>query len=145
MSLISTIINRICTSIVLGLVFANVSYAGEQTGQAVDELDWMQGPPGINYALLWGDWSNDTEYGMIVKIKAGYTLPWHAHTYNYRGVTVRGTWVHIYNDKSEKSLEPGGYAFQRGMEFHGDRCEGDQDCMIMIYMKGNRDFLLPEE
>ncbi len=30
-------------------------------------------------------------------------------------------------------------------EDHGDRCEGPEDCLILIHQHGPRDFILPSE
>ena len=141
-------IYSIFVTVALFIVMANVQGAAEHNSRSIDELEWIEGPPpsGVMLALLWGDWSGPGEYGMIVKIKAGSQLPWHAHKDDYRGVTIQGTWVHIENNKKEKVLPPGSFAFQAGNEFHGDRCEGPVDCMIFIYYReGTLSFFVPEK
>ncbi len=125
----------------IGMASVN-AVAGEQLSRSVDDLEWVNGGPGLDFALVWGDWTQD-DYGMIVRIEAGVAAPRHAHTGDYHGVTIQGNWVHTYGEDDERTLTPGGYAFQAGGEVHGDRCEGTVDCLILIHQHGPRDFLLP--
>lgn len=126
-----------------GLLLAGTAAAQQRSSQPIDDLVWEQGGPGLYFALAWGDWTKD-DYGMIVKIEAGHAAPRHSHTSDYHGVTIQGNWVHTYGEGDERILAPGGYAFQSGNEFHGDRCEGPQDCLILIHQHGARDFILPD-
>lgn len=131
------------TAAALGLAPASTALAGENAGTAIDKLEWENGGPGLDFALLWGDWTQD-EYAMIVRIKAGQAAPDHSHTFDYHGVTIQGNWVHTYDGTDDRVLPPGGYAHQSGKEVHGDRCEGTEDCLILIHQHGPRDFILPE-
>lgn len=110
----------------------------------IDQLEWIKGADGLYFALSWGDWTKPGDYGMIVKIEAGVVLPRHSHTHDYHGMTIQGNWVHSYKKGDERLLPPGSYAFQEGKEDHGDRCEGTQDCLILIHQHGPRDFF-PEK
>ena len=110
----------------------------------IDQLEWVKGADGLYFALSWGDWTKPGDYGMIVKIEAGVVLPRHSHTYDYHGMTIQGNWVHSYEKGDERLLPSGSYAFQKGKEDHGDRCEGTQDCLILIHQHGPRDFF-PEK
>ncbi len=122
-------------------MIANTAMANEQLSRSVDDLVWEQGGPGLYFALAWGDWTQD-DYGMIVKIEAGHAAPEHSHTSDYHGVTIQGNWVHTFDGNDDRSLAPGGYTFQSGKEDHGDRCEGPEDCLILIHQHGPRDFIL---
>ena len=126
----------------MSLMLANPAIAEERASRTLDDLVWVEGGPGLHFALLWGDWTKD-EYGMIVKIEAGNAAPLHSHTADYHGVTIQGNWVHTYGGNDDRSLAPGGHAFQSGGVTHGDRCEGTQDCLILIHQHGPRDFILP--
>ena len=126
-----------------GAVVAGTSDKNQITNYA-DDLEWIKGGEGLHFALAWGDWNNGEEYGMVVKIDAGVTLPRHSHTADYHGMTIQGTWVHSYEKGDDRILPPGSYAFQAGGEGHGDRCEGTIDCMILIHQHGARDFALEE-
>lgn len=127
---------------IMGLMLASPAIAMETASRTIDDLTWVEGGPGLHFAAVWGDWTKD-DYGMIVKIKAGHEAPRHSHTSDYHGVTIQGNWVHTYGEKDHRELASGGYAFQAGGEEHGDRCEGPQDCLILIHQHGPRDFLLP--
>ena len=142
MTLFSKLNRFAIVAALMSLLVANPAVAQERASRTIDELVWVKGGPGLEFALLWGDWTKD-DYGMIVKIKAGHAAPRHSHTSNYHGVTIQGKWVHTYGDNDDRALAPGSYAFQSGGEDHGDRCEGPQDCLILIHQHGPRDFILP--
>ena len=129
---------------VVSVMLANTAMAGNHLSRSIDDLTWVKGGPGLHFALLWGDW-NKGNYGMVVKIKAGHAAPKHSHTADYHGVTIQGKWVHTYGKRDHRTLTPGSYAFQSGKENHGDRCEGSQDCLILIHQHGPRDFILPKK
>jgi|GEM_PF-3319855 len=113
--------------------------------RSFNDLKFQQGPKGISFALLWGDWNKDGDYGMIVKIKAGHAAPDHRHTHDYHGVTIQGKWAHRSKDGKETVLSQGSYSKQTGKENHGDRCVGPEDCLILIHQHGKRDFILAKE
>ena len=62
------------------------------------------------------------------KLPAGFVAPIHAHTGDYYGVNLTGTWRHSFDGGDQKELPPGSYVFQPGMGFHGDACPGPEDC-----------------
>ena len=129
-------------ALVMSLFLASAATAERHVSRSIDDLTWVNGGPGLDFALLWGDWTK-SEYGMIVRIKAGHAAPEHSHTSDYHGVTIQGTWVHTYGKNDDRALAPGSYAFQSGKENHGDRCAGPQDCLILIHQHGPRDFVVP--
>lgn len=130
---------RICVA--LSILLAVPAWAGDQSSRSITDLTWEQGAPGLQFALLWGDRTED-DYAMIVRIEAGHSAPRHSHTADYHGVTIQGNWVHNYGTRGERVLGPGSYAFQAGGEDHDDRCAGPEDCLILIHQHGPRDFLL---
>ncbi len=125
----------------MSLIVADTAMAQEHLSRSVDDLVWEKGGPGLYFALAWGDWTKG-DYGMIVKIEAGHAAPRHSHTSDYHGVTIQGNWVHTFGANDDRTLAPGSYTFQSGKEDHGDRCEGPQDCLILIHQHGPRDFIL---
>lgn len=127
---------------IVSIMLSNAAMAGKHLSRSIDDLTWVEGGPGLHFALLWGDWKKGN-YGMVIKIKAGHAAPKHSHTADYHGVTIQGKWVHTYGRNDDRILTPGSYAFQSGKENHGDRCEGPQDCLILIHQHGPRDFILP--
>lgn len=135
-------IARLFIAATMSMGFTTAAIADQHVSRSVDNLIWENGGPGLDFALAWGDWSKG-DYGMIVRIRAGHAAPKHSHTFDYHGVTIQGNWVHTYGENDDRKLAPGGYTFQSGQEDHGDRCEGTQDCLILIHQHGPRDFILP--
>lgn len=131
-------------AIVVGVMLANGAMAGERLSRSFDDLTWVEAGPGLKFARLWGDWDKG-DYGMIVNIKAGQTVARHSHTADYHGVTIRGNWVHTYGLDDERVQTPGSYAFQSGQEDHEDRCEGPEDCFVLIHQQGPRDFIMTND
>lgn len=139
--------NKICLpfiATIVSLALANTAIAEQHLSRSVDNLTWVNGGPGLDFALLWGDWTKD-DYGMIVRIAPGHAAPKHSHSSDYHGVTIQGKWIHTFGENDDRILAPGGYAFQSGKEDHDDRCEGNQDCLILIHQHGPRDFILPTD
>jgi len=131
-------------ALLVSLFLASNVMAGKHVSRTLDDLTWVNGAPGIDFALVWGDWGKD-DYGMIVKIKAGQAAPKHSHTSDYHGVTIQGNWVHTFSKSDDRILPPGSYTFQSGKENHGDRCAGPQDCLILIHQHGPRDFIVSKK
>lgn len=96
---------------------------------------------GVSVTVLWGEGDNAI---LLLKLDAGTTMPWHAHTNKYWGMSVQGNWVHIDENRNEHVVTPGSYATQKGKVFHGDRCEGTDDCLLLLDFEGARDLYLPE-
>ncbi len=109
----------------------------------VSEAKWndMPGSP-IKIATLWGNRDKGPEYGVLFKFPGGFEVPRHAHTNDYQGVAISGVWIHITEDGKPVELSPGGYVFQPGKQFHGDKCKGPEECMIMVHGHGKGDFIL---
>lgn len=127
---------------IFGFVLTSAAIAENHLSKSINDLAWENGGPGLDFALVWGDWTKN-DYGMIVRIKAGSAAPEHSHTSDYHGVTIQGKWVHTFGKDDHRTMPPGSYAFQSGKEDHGDRCAGPQDCLILIHQHGPRDFILP--
>ena len=142
MKLSFTELRQFFVAAVIGVALTTSAIAEQRANRNLEDLTWVSGGPGLEFALLWGDWTKN-DYGMIVRIKAGFAAPRHSHTSDYHGVTIQGTWVHTYAGNDERRLAPGSYAFQSGKKDHDDRCEGPQDCLILIHQHGPRDFILP--
>ncbi len=98
--------------------------------------------------VVWGDRSQPGAdgYGMFLVLPAGAEAGVHAHTGDYHGINVQGTWVRtVEGDPVEKELPPGSYVFQPGGQFHNDRCAGPDDCVLFIHQHTMGDFLPPPE
>ena len=105
-------------------------------------MEWKDLNPGspVKMAPLWGDRSMG-EYAMLIKIPAGFVAPIHAHTGDYYGMNLTGTWRHSFDGGEQKDLPPGSYVFQPGMGWHGDACIGSEDCILFIHQHVKGDFI----
>src|SRR5713226_1092031 len=92
----------------------------------------------VQVAKLWGDRSQG-EHGMLLKIPAGFEAGLHAHTGDYHGINLQGTWVHTMADGQTKELPAGSYVMQPGMENHNDVCKGPGDCILLIHRRTKGD------
>jgi hypothetical protein len=130
-------------SLVAALGFTQQSIAaGAGTMTAVDELDWREMAPGspLKMVILWGDRSKG-EYAMLLKMPAGFVAPVHAHSGDYHGMNLTGTWKHAFDGGEERALPPGSYVFQPGMGMHGDACVGPEDCILFVHQYVKGDFI----
>jgi hypothetical protein len=125
---------------------AGFGYAADsaKTGTMVpaDQMEWRELNPGspVKMTLLWGDRSTG-EYAMLLKLPAGFVAPIHAHTGDYHGMNLKGTWHHSFDGGEEKDLPQGSYVFQPGMGWHGDSCIGPDDCILFIHQHVKGDFI----
>jgi hypothetical protein len=105
-------------------------------------MEWKELNPGspVKMAPLWGDRSTG-EYAMLLKIPAGFVAPIHAHTGDYYGLNLTGTWRHSFDGGEQKDMPPGSYVFQPGMGWHGDACIGPEDCILFIHQHVKGDFI----
>ena len=109
---------------------------------SADAMEWKELNPGspVKMAPLWGDRSMG-EYAMLIKIPAGFVAPIHAHTGDYYGMNLTGTWRHSFDGGEQKDMPPGSYVFQPGMGWHGDACIGPDDCILFIHQHVKGDFI----
>ena len=116
--------------------------AGGGTMTPADQMQWQEAEPGspLKVVILWGD-RGKGEYAMLLRVPAGFVAPIHAHTGDYHGVNVAGTWRHSFEGGEEKRLPPGSYVFQPGREMHGDACVGPEDCILFIHQHVKGDFI----
>jgi hypothetical protein len=107
-----------------------------------DAMEWKELNPGspVKMAPLWGDRSMG-EYAMLLKLPAGFVAPIHAHTGDYYGMNLTGTWRHSFDGGEQKDMPPGSYVFQPGMGWHGDACIGPEDCILFIHQHVKGDFI----
>ena len=111
---------------------------------ALDEVEWIpRANSPVEVAVLAGDPATGAHV-RLVKLPAGFAAPDHAHTGDYHGVNLTGTWKHTFLETGEsRVLPPGSYVFQPGGEMHGDACVGPEDCVIMLSQSVAADFILP--
>jgi hypothetical protein len=116
--------------------------AGKGAMVPADEMQWQEMAPGspLKMVILWGD-RNKGEYAMLLKLPAGFVSPIHAHTGDYHGLNLTGTWRHSFDGAGERALPPGSYVFQPGMGMHGDACVGPDDCILFVHQHAKGDFI----
>jgi Domain of unknown function (DUF4437) len=125
---------------------AGLGYASDSakvgTMSAPDQMQWQEIGPGspLKIVMLWGDRTKG-EYAMLLKLPAGFVAPIHAHTGDYHGMNLTGTWHHSFDGGEERDLPPGSYLFQPGMGMHGDACIGPDDCILFIHQYVKGDFI----
>jgi hypothetical protein len=146
--------SRVKKSLVSALVLtavAGLSYAaGAAKGKmpvtwGAGELKWDPYAPGVplQVAKLWGDRAKPGEYGMLLKLPAGFEAGFHSHTADYEAVLVQGTWVHTNegDTSAPKELTPGSYVFQPGKQNHNDVCKSKTECIIFVHQHAKGDFI----
>ena len=135
--------------LVLGLSLIAAAGFGYAAGSASDgtmtaagEMQWTETSPGspLKLTILWGDRSKG-EYAMLLKMPAGFVAPIHAHTGDYHGMNLTGTWRHSFDGGEQRDLPPGSYVFQPGMGMHGDACVGPEDCILFVHQHVKGDFI----
>jgi hypothetical protein len=111
------------------------------------EHAWKRQSPELptQLTVLWGDRDRDGTFGQLVKMPPGFDSGLHAHSGDYHGLLVSGTWVHV--DASGKGadikLEPGSYVRQAGGEMHIDRCVSVEPCVLFTFQYARADVIWP--
>lgn len=130
-------------SLLLGLALLTVGGTGqaaEGVMKAPDQMEWKEIAPGIQRVILWGD--RDTgAYAMLLKIAPGTVADPHAHTGDYHGVNVKGTWRHSFDTGEQRDLPPGSFILQPGMALHGDACVSTEECIFFIHQDVKGDYI----
>jgi hypothetical protein len=113
-----------------------------------DDLEFVplaEGSP-VEMSVLWGDPAVGP-VGLLVRFPAGFDFPLHAHTFGYRAVVMEGSVLHWIEGEDKNSVAPlgqGGYWRQPGGQFHGDADAGDAPYILMVYLDGPFDVIMPE-
>jgi hypothetical protein len=112
-------------------------------------MTWRKQAPDLPIMIseLWGDRARDGGYGELVQVPPGFDSRLHAHTADFHGVLVKGTWVHV--DESGKGsnvpLKPGSYIRQAGGGMHVDRCVSKEPCVLFLFQDSKADVLWPND
>ena len=114
---------------------------------ALDEVEWIPRTNlPVEVAVLSDGPATGAHVRPVVKLPAGFVVPDHAHTGDYHGVNLTGTWKHTFLETGEsRELPPGSYVFQPGGEMHGDARIGHEDGFIMLSQSVAADFVLPSD
>ncbi len=109
-----------------------------------ENIQWEEsGVPGAQFGQLWGS-TEAEDAAWLVRIAPGAAFPVHGHSNDYWGLSLQGNWIHTGPDGNEVSLTAGSYIFQPAVEWHADRCDGTEDCIIFLDFDGVRNAVFPE-
>jgi quercetin dioxygenase-like cupin family protein len=107
------------------------------------ELKWTdldpKGAPGVKIADLWGNHATGA-FGAFVELPAGFAVPLHTHTFDYKVVIVSGTYIQVPEGKPEFRLGPGSYFMQPGGNYkHTTSCDTASPCVFFLESRGKFD------
>lgn len=105
--------------------------------KSADELEWgylnpLRGKASPGAADLWGDRTEDTATGMLVRFNKGFSSPPHIHNITYRGVVIEGL-MHNDDPSAEVMWMPtGSFWTQPAGENHITAAQGEHN---LIYLE----------
>lgn len=148
-------INRLCQ--ILGAVllaclalFSSGSRADPFDGARnlsipIDQMRFRNQAPGLPQRLvdLWGHRDRDGGFGQLVELPSGFRSPIHAHSGDYHGILIKGTWLHEDSKGTGIPLQAGSYVRQAGGELHVDRCVSETPCLLFLFQFSRADVILP--
>ena len=137
----STIITLATIAAVMVLAGCVGTTSSGSVGTDWEKLDWVERGP-VQIVMLWGD--SDGESAFLLKNKPEERGTRHAHSEDYHGVTLQGTWLKTMSDDSVKMLPAGSHIMQPKNEWHIDNCAGPEECIFLIHFEGPRDIFFPE-
>lgn len=97
------------TSLIAPICFANTTYSKVV---AASDIEWgylnpLRGDKSPGAADLWGDRTQNTATGMLVRFKKGFESPPHIHNITYRGIVIEGQ-MHNDDPNATKMWMPAG-------------------------------------
>jgi hypothetical protein len=111
------------------------------------EIGWRKQDPNlpIMISLLWGDRTRDGGFGELVQLPPGFDSGLHAHSGDFHGVLIKGTWVHVNEtgQNADVRLSPGSYVRQAGGGMHIDRCVSTEPCVLFLFQYARADVIWP--
>jgi hypothetical protein len=114
----------------------------------LETMRWTPQAPDLPQTVveLWGDRAADGGYGELVRLPPGFDSRLHAHSGDFHGVLVAGTWLHIEEDGTgaDTPLKPGSYVMQPGGGMHTDRCTADAECILFLFQNKRADVIWPK-
>ena len=107
------------------------------------DLKWTdldpKGAPGVQVADAWGNHAKGA-FGAFFKLPAGFVALLHTHTYDYKVVTISGTYIQAPEGKPEFRLGPGSFFLQPGGNYkHTTTCDKSADCVFFVQSNGKFD------
>lgn len=130
---------KLSTPVVAAALFSVNAFAVEPTSKVVafDDVEWgylnpLRGILSPGAADLWGDRTQDTATGMLVRFKKGFESPPHIHNITYRGVVIEGL-MHNDSPSAAKMWMPtGSFWTQPAGEDHTTAANGETN---LIYLE----------
>lgn len=111
-------------------------FAADMTWEAMAE-----GSP-LKIVKLWGDHTKDADYGMLVKLPAGFSTGMHSHSTDYYTVELQGRKVHRFKEEEKaEAYTPGSFTYEVPGHVHEDVCLGPEDCILFIHQGNKFDFI----
>ena len=107
------------------------------------DLKWAdldpKGAPGVKIADVWGNHAKGA-FGGFVQLPAGFAVPLHTHSFDYKVVIVSGTYIQVPEGRPEFRLGPGSYFMQPGGNYrHTTSCDKASECVFFLESKGKFD------
>lgn len=122
---------------------ATLGGAGKSVVIAKSDLKWADaGIPGVTTAAVDGDMSHGKSH-FFLKYPAGFVTPLHHHSADHYVTTVSGNLTLVVDGK-DHSLAPGSFFALRGKAPHVARCEGKEDCVMLVDARAPWD-VVPEK
>ena len=133
-----------------GVVFAQSSDTSTPSlSRTFDELKWRKQAPDLPIMIseLWGNRERDGGFGELVQVPAGFDSGLHAHSGDFHGVLVKGTWIHVDENGggTNTPLAPGSYIRQAGRGLHVDKCVSKEPCVLFLFQYARADVLWPKD
>jgi anti-sigma factor ChrR (cupin superfamily) len=98
-----------------------------------------KGAPGVKIVDVWGDHSKGA-FGAFLKFPAGFAVPLHTHTNDFKIVVISGTFVQVPEGKPEFRAGPGSYVMQPGGNYkHTTACDKASECELFLQSTGKFD------
>jgi mannose-6-phosphate isomerase-like protein (cupin superfamily) len=117
--------------------------AGKAVVAPKGDLQWVdQGIPGVSAAAVDGDMRKGASH-FFLKYPAGLVTPLHHHSPDHYVTVVSGSLVLVVDGK-DHPLPPGSFFALTGKEPHAARCEGTDDCVMLVDARGPWD-VVPEK
>lgn len=139
-------------AMVAALAFASSGLAGEDpfkgAGNVVvplEKMEWKPQAPGLpqQVVTLWGNRDRDGGFGQLIQLPPGFRSPLHAHSGDFHGVLIKGTWLHEDANGKGIPVQPGSYVRQAGGENHVDRCVSAEPCLLFLFQYSRADVIFP--
>lgn len=127
------------------MAVVSLTMAGD--GKAVvapkGDLKWVdQGMAGISAATVDGDMKKGASH-FFLKYPAGLVTPLHHHSPDHYVTVMSGNLVLVVDGK-DHPVPPGSFFALTGKEPHAARCEGKEDCVMLVDARGPWD-VVPEK